>query len=263
MTKQQEAVFQAAHPMPPFWEVRFALANPPAPGTFVLADLGGPLRNALFPAALDDDGFTTMVPPGHPLTHVIPGTRVSMLGPFGHGFDVAQPSKERLQPARLLLIAEAARLPPLLPLLDAAPSVALMIEAPTRALFPPLQRIPPTVELYLVTLDGSTGYLGPLESEAPPPSGLQRPGARLRELIAWTEHMCVVGDRARYPALAGIIRQVRLYPQSHFAQALVQVPMPCGVGACEICRVRPHATSRREYHACTDGPVFDLLDFAP
>ena len=263
MTKQQEAVFRKAHPVPPFWEVRFALANPPMPGTFVLADLGGPLRDALFPAALDDEGFTSMVPPGHPVTHLVPGARVTMLGPFGHGFDIAQPSQDHPQPARLLLIAEAARLPPLLPLLDAASSVALVIEAPTRALLPPLQRIPPTVELYLVTLDGSTGYLGPLESEEPPPSGVQRPGPILRELIAWTEHICLVGDRARYPALASIVRQARLYPQPNFAQALVQVPMPCGVGACEICRMRTRASSRREYHVCTDGPVFDLLDFAP
>ena len=255
MVKQQDAVFRQAYPAPPHWVVRFDVAYPPGPGTFVLADLGGPLREVLFPATIDADregtvnGFTAMLPPRHPATRLLPGTTVNMLGPLGQGFRLGDAT-------RLLLIAEAASLPPLLPLLEAAPSVALVIEALTRAQLPSPDYFPPTVELTLVTRDGSAGYLGPLESQDPAPAHLERVMPRLIELIAWAECACFACSNDRYPALAAIVRAARIQPTADFAQALVQVPMPCGVGACEVCRIN---TRTGEKHACIDGPVFDMM----
>lgn len=215
----------------------------------MLADLGGPLREVLFPAALTVDGFTAMVPPRHPATQLLPGATVNMLGPLGQGFRLDGTT-------RLLLVAEAALLPPLLPLLEAASAVALVVEAPTRAQLPSPDRFPPTTELLLVTRDGSSGYLGPLESQDPAPANLQRVLPHLLELIAWAERVCFACVNERYPALAAIVRAARLHPAPDFAQALVQTAMPCGVGACEICRI---PTRFGEKHACTDGPVFDIL----
>ena len=241
--------------MPPYWAVRFDVEHAPGAGAFinagafVLADLGGPLRAPLFPASVDGDGFTTIVPPRHPATKLLPGTTVDMLGPLGRGF--------RLNNAtRLLLVAEATQLPLLMPLLNAAPSVALVIEAPTRAQLPPPDRFPPTVELVLATCDGSTGYLGPLESEEPAPTGLERITSRLTELLLWAERACFACSRDRYPVLGALVRAARIQPGRDFAQAIIQVAMPCGVGACDVCRV---PTAHGEKRACTDGPVFDLL----
>jgi dihydroorotate dehydrogenase electron transfer subunit len=248
--KQQTAIFRFARPTPPYWAVRFDAPNPPGPGMFVLADLGGALREALFAAGIDGEGFTAMVPPGHPVTHLLPGANVDMLGPLGRGFRLERED-------RLLLVAEAQMLPPLLPLLDAAPSVALVLEASTRVQLPEPRRFPPAVELFLVTRDGSAGHLGPLESDDEAPSGLRRAASHLLELIAWAERVCFSCHPDRYPALAALVRQARLQPAPDFAQALMPVSMPCGVGACEICRIPTRLGERR---ACVDGPVFDLLD---
>ncbi|MDY0019998.1 MAG: hypothetical protein RBT47_08360 [Anaerolineae bacterium] len=239
MIKRQQALFREAHPAPPFWSVRFELPSPPTAGRFMLADLGGPLREVLFPATFEEGSFAVLVAPGHPATRLLPGTPVDMIGPLGHGFDIADA-------ARLLLVADAAHLPPLLPLLQAAPTVSLLVEAPTRALLPPAGRFPTTVELHLLTHDGSGGHAGTLEDESSP----------LPSLLQWAERVCLSCPRERYPALAEKVEAARLHPAPRFAQALVQVPMPCGVGACEICRIE---TRQGERHACTEGPVFDLL----
>ena len=84
--KQQTATFRFARPSPPYWAARFDVAHPPEPGQFVLADLGGPLREVLFPAFIDGTGFAAMLPPGHPATRLLPGTTLSIMGPTGRGF---------------------------------------------------------------------------------------------------------------------------------------------------------------------------------
>ncbi len=56
--------------------------------------------------------------------------------------------------------------------------------------------------------------------------GLERAHDRLCELVAWAEHICVAHDPLRYPALATIIKQVRLQPYTDLVQAIVQIPMP-------------------------------------
>lgn len=252
MAKKHSAILRSSRPTPPYWSVSFEIATPPAPGTFLLADLQAPLRTPLFPASIDAHGFSVMVPPGHPATRILPGTEIDMLGPQGHGFHI-----DKAQ--RLLLIAEAASLPPLLPLLRAAPSVTLAIEAPTRAQLPSLQNIPPEVELVLITCDGSAGYLGPLECTTAAPDGLQRVAPQLCELITWADKVCCACVTERYSGLAALVRQARIQPAAGFAQALVNVNMPCGYGACEVCRVQ---TRHGEKKACVDGPVFDLLNLA-
>ena len=229
----------------------------PEAGEYVLADLGGPVREPLFPSGIDETGFETVVPPGHAATRLLPGAAFDVLGPLGRGFRlnaVGHPI------ARLLLIAGVDSLPLLAPLYQAAPSVVLVVEAATRAQLPPPARFPATMELTLVTRDGSAGYLGPLEVEGDAPVGLERAGSRLRELLRWAERVCVAHELVRYPPLARMVKEARLQPLPDFAQALVRVPMPCGVGVCDVCRV---TTRHGEKRACVDGPVLDLLDFLP
>lgn len=217
----------------------------------MLADLGEPLRTVLFPAFIEDNAFITLLPPRHPGTHLLPGSNVDMIGPVGKGFEIGSIDN-------LLLVAEDRYLPPLLPLLRAATGVALIVEATTRAMLPQIAHIPPAVELYMVTRDGSAGLLGPLESESPAPTGLERAAPHFKALITWAECIILSCAPERYPALAAMVRKTRLSVPENFAQALVQVTMPCGIGACEACRVK---TKRGERRACTDGPVFNLLDF--
>ncbi|MGC9522782.1 MAG: hypothetical protein ACP5HG_12985 [Anaerolineae bacterium] len=255
MVKRQAASLRYARPAPPWWELWLDLDQPPAAGAYVLADLGGPLREPLFPSVVDEGGFATMVPPGHAATQLLPGTVVDVLGPLGRGFRLDPPDHSL---ARLLLIAEVPHLPLIRPLYQLADSVALVVEATTRAQLPSPGQFPTALELTLVTRDGSAGYLGPLEAAGDAPVGLERVDSRLRELLAWTERVCLACDPARYPAFAQMIREVRLQPQPDFAQALVKVSMPCGVGVCDVCRI---ATRHGERRVCVDGPVFDLLDF--
>lgn len=253
MVLRQTATFRYARPDPPLWRVRFDVDHPPAPGGFVLADLEPPFRTPLFPSTIDDSGLTTHLEPGHPATKLLPGTEVDVLGPLGRGFRVGD------RVTRLLLAADVSYLSVLMPLFTAASSVVLIVEAKTQSQLPAPARFPPSLELVLITHDGSTGYAGRIaddvaEGEAAGASA-SRP-ARVQTLIGWADVICVAFDRARYPAMGRLIRDVRLEPRPMFAQAWVRVPMPCGVGACEVCRIR---TRHGEKRACTDGPVFDLL----
>jgi dihydroorotate dehydrogenase electron transfer subunit len=221
------------------------------PGRFVLADLGGYLRTPLFPAFLDTPGsdaaaFDVLVLPGHPLAILQPDDNVSLIGPLGHGF--APPATAR----RLLLVASSAHLGALLPLTAQKPegsespgfSIALLLSAPTTADLYPVQLLPPTLEVHIVTADGSGGHRGSTLDIFP-------------DLARWADCICIAEDPAIYPRLAELVRGVHVAPGRGFAQALVTPPMACGVGACQGCAV-PVAHGTRL--ACTDGPVFDLLE---
>jgi dihydroorotate dehydrogenase electron transfer subunit len=222
-----------------------------APGRFVLADLGGYLRTPLFPAYLGVEQFDVLVPPEHPAATLQPGAVVALIGPLGQGFKV--PAAAR----RLLLVADTAHLPVLLPLTQQKPSetrflgknlvsfsIALLLSAPTASELYPIQLLPAALEVHVVTTDGSAGHGG---------SALDL----LPDLVRWADCVCIASEPATHPALANIVREARVGPGPHFAQALVVPPMACGVGACQGCAVPVvHGTKL----ACTDGPVFDLLD---
>lgn len=240
--------------------VRVALSVPEvarglSPGRFVLADLGGYLRTPLFPASVDAPwleagGFEVLVPPDHPAAALQAGVRVELIGPLGRGFEVNAEAR------RLLLVADTAHLPVPLPLSfqrleegrvpSASPGrgVALLLSAPTAAELYPVRLLPPALEVHIVTADGSAGHRGSALDIFP-------------DLVRWADCVCIASDPATYPALAEIVREVRVGPGHRFAQALVTPPMACGVGACQGCAV-PAARGPRL--ACADGPVFDLLE---
>jgi dihydroorotate dehydrogenase electron transfer subunit len=74
------------------------------------------------------------------------------------------------------------------------------------------------------------------------------------ELIAWADAIVASGSAELYRALANAIRAVRYRLEPGFARAIVDLPMPCGTGACGACAVE---TARGLQLACTDGPAFD------
>lgn len=245
---QTDALITGVEESGPF--VRVTLAAPDlrpalAPGSFVLADLGGYLRTPLFPASLEtprpgDGEFDVLVPPSHPGAALQAGARVDLIGPLGRGFEVPDVTR------RLLLVASIAHLPVLLPLTNQKPglSTALLLSASTAAELYPVQMLPPALEVHVVTTDGSAGHRGATLDLFP-------------DLVRWADCACIAADPAIYPALAEIVRELRMGPAHRFAQALVAPPMVCGVGACQGCAV-PVAGGTKL--ACTDGPVFDLLE---
>ena len=250
---QTEALVTEAEQSGPF--VRVVLSAPDivqslSSGRFVLANLGGPLRTPLFPAWMEAGEFAVLVPPDHPAAALRPGAEIDLIGPFGRGFEIADAAR------RLLLVADTAHLPLLLPLTMRKPetgffpknlvslSIALLLSVPSGAELYPVRLLPPALEVHLTTEDGSAGHEGSALDLFP-------------DLVRWADCVCAACDPATYPALAETVREVRLGPAERFAQALVVPPIPCGVGACQGCAVE---VTRGFKLACTDGPVFDLLE---
>ncbi len=238
---QTDALITHVDASGPFVRVTFtapAIALGLAPGRFVMADLGGYLRTPLFPALVEADRFDVLIPPERPAAALRSGTKANVIGPLGQGFEV--PTSAR----RLLLTADTAHLPVLLPLLEQKPgsSIALLLSAPSASDLYPIRLLPPALEVHVVTADGSAGHEG----------SVLEPFA---DLARWADCICVADDPTGYPALAEIVRRVRVGPGPRFAQALVVPPMVCGVGVCQGCGV---AVANGVKLACTDGPVFDL-----
>ncbi len=218
-------------------------------GRFVLADLGGYLRTPLFPSRIENKGFDVLVPPDHPAAALRAGAKVNLIGPLGRGFQVPEIAH------RLLLVADTDHLPVLLPLVQPKPgppekpsfSIALLLTAPTAAELYPIQLLPSALEVHVVTADGSAGRKGPMSD-------------LFRDLVRWADCVCIASVPTIYPALAEIVRETRVGPARRFAQALIVPTMACGVGACQGCAVK---VARGTKLACTDGPVFDLLELSP
>lgn len=220
-------------------------------GRFALAELGDYWRIPLFPAYLDATGFDILVSPAHPAVTLLPGTRVNLIGPLGHGYELPQEARH------LLLVGDAPHLPTLLPLTSPGPgsgnsgqlSVALLLSANSASDLYPIHLLPLSLEVRIATGDGSVGHAGSLLDVLP-------------DMVGWADAICIAIDPEVYPSLADVIRASSHLPsrvsrRRRFAQALVVPHMPCGVGACQACAV---ATRHGPRLACTDGPVFDLLE---
>lgn len=242
---QRDALVVEAAVEGPYRRVRLCIPSIAArlqPGQFVLADLGGTLRQPLFPVAVGAEGLDVLL--SSDASFAPPGGTVSLIGPLGCPLDMPAP------PARLLLVADGGGLPALLlaarrALADGRPTSLLLFAARADRLYP-LAALPPALEVHLVTADGSAGRAGS-------PLDLLTGGA---SLLAWADRLLAAADPAFYPALAQAVRAVRLGPPAGFAQALYLPTVVCGVGACGGCAVPAGGGYRR---ACSDGPFFDLL----
>jgi dihydroorotate dehydrogenase electron transfer subunit len=225
------------------------------PGQFVLADSETDyVRRPFFPIALEEQGFSLLLPPNNPLRRLYPGDELDCLGPLGRGFPLPPFAQNLLLLAQtdgFGVLAQQHGVTLLLTLVDqalaAGRNVLLVHEAPSAAqLFPP-SGLPPGVEVRLVTADGSRGQAA------------SRGGSALEllpELAQWADQVYAVGDPEWYAALVRVLREHRLRVGEGLAWGLIAPEVfPCGMGVCGGCAVE----TRRGYQLpCTDGPVFDL-----
>ena len=224
--------------------------QPCHPGQFFLLRAGSEwspyLRQPLFPAAIEPHTILLWgIPAWDPslgwLARQPDGTALDLLGPIGKGFSVHPHQKH------LLLVAQASKLAALLalvnPHLNRQGSVGLLLEASSEADLLPSGLLPPAVEYYTVTQDGSRGQIEGLLDRALP----------------WADTVCAAGSASFLRRLKEQLRHVRFGIQSGFVQVLAPVPLPCGSGACLACLVEG---SRGWHRACVRGPVFDIVELS-
>lgn len=223
------------------------------PGQFMLLRCGPAwtpyLRRALFPVDVGDQGLAfwidSLADEGLAwLSRRRVGDGLDLIGPLGKGFTL-QP-----QQRRLLLVAEAAHIAPLLALmqvqLSRQGSVVLFLVAPTATALLPPGALPPAVEYYTATDDGAAGSVDELET-------------LLAGALPWADALAAAGSASFLRRVQRRIDATRPAPYRGFAQAVAPVPLPCGAGACLACLVD---TGRGYHRACQRGPVFDLMELA-
>ncbi len=196
----------------------------PAPGQYVLTldarQADAALASTVFASEIARTSFVGAAPVS---SAWMPGTEMTLRGPFGHGFHLP-PAASRI--ALAALGESAARLLPLA-------AAALSIDAST-AVFTdaPLPSMPPSLEIY--------------------------PLAALPEALPWADFLAL---DLPLEMLAELRLRLGLPPGQLLpfqAQALITTPMPCAAAAeCGACAVPARG---RWKLACQDGPVFDLRD---
>lgn len=223
------------------------------PGQYYLLRCGSDaayiLRRPLFPSHLDGQSLAFWGHPAHDaglawLAAQPVEAPVDLLGPFGKGFTV------HMQQQRLLLAAEGVHVAALLaligPQLGRGGSVVLLVEGATHADVLPAAALPPAVEYYSATADGSAGHPGDLSDLLP-------------TFLLWADLVCAAGSAPFLRRLKRAISETRFGAGAGFAQVIAPAPLPCGIGACLACLVD---TGRGWHRACQRGPVFDLVELA-
>jgi NAD(P)H-flavin reductase len=200
----------------------------PAAGRYVMAwsleDVDAPLATPLFAAQIEAGGFQA----ASPIPSLWePGTALQLRGPLGRGFT---PPTNLRRLALASLDESIARLQPLLQeALDQGAAVALFTNHA-------LPGLPSAVEV------------NPLEM--------------LKEALTWADYLALDISSQKLPALSqllGLDRATRVLPCP--AQALVHLAMPCGgLADCGACGVETRSGWKL---ACSDGPVFDLINLLP
>jgi dihydroorotate dehydrogenase electron transfer subunit len=254
------------------------LTNLCAPGQFFLVrctpspDLWDPyLRRALFAALIapghlalwltdaNDRGLAWLI--AQPA-----GTRLDLLGPGGHGFDVPPTPGNVLLVAQALvaqalvaqalvaqdlvaqaLVAQDGGIGPLWSVmaqaLAAGGQATLALGTPRGDLAVPPTLVPVAAEYRLATADGSAGLKGNVF-------------ALLDGLAGWPDRIYAVLPQGDWPRLRTWIESWRPHVERGFAQVLAPADIRCGTGACLACVVE--RADGRWTRACVHGPVLDL-----
>ena len=190
------------------------------------------LRENWIPTRFDEDEGVLVVE--HPIQyHYTPGDVVSIIGPIG------TPLSLRSGVRNLLLIAED--YPPIRLLfflhhaLSRGISVALVLTGSAKNY--PITELPPTVEI--VNSDDITTW------------------PNQRDTLHWADQVVAITDpvfwEERFHALHYQASE-RMLPRD-FIYGIIDLPIPCGTGACMACMVR---TRNGNKLACLDGSAFDL-----
>ncbi|MBE3111094.1 MAG: dihydroorotate dehydrogenase electron transfer subunit, partial [Acidobacteria bacterium] len=167
------------------------------------------------------------------------GTEALLWGPLGRGYSV------RRSATNLLLVAGGMGVAPLVWLAEESvakgKNVTFVIGAKDASMLPPLELLPPQVEIIVATEDGSAGRKG-TASEA------------FEEFISWADQVFACGPHAMYESMASVVRRLRDRTPT---QVLLETPMACGMGLCYGCAVE---TRRGVRQVCHDGPRFELRE---
>ena len=197
----------------------------PAAGQYLLAreptDHAAPLSHRVIPSTIGVNSFTTS--PGLPRTWA-PGTILELAGPLGRGFTLPETARHA---AFACLGGSPAWLRPVVQLALSRGCAAV---------------------LYADGVGLSLDHW---------PTALEAaPLASFPEVLQWADFLALAASPA---GLARLRDRLSLPPRGQLpfpAQALIDVPVPCGgMADCGVCAVK---TRRGYLYACRDGPVFHL-----
>ncbi len=168
-----------------------------------------------------------------------PGDRLWMTGPLGRGFKVNRSARS------LLLVGGGVGIAPLAALADEqvaqGRSIVLCFGARSAAGVFPAPLLPPQLEYYVSTEDGSLGRRG-LVTEL------------FAEHLSWADQSFACGPVPMFRSMAAVVRADGM---RRAVQILMETEMACGTGICYGCAV---FTRRGVRLCCRDGPRFELLD---
>jgi len=163
------------------------------------------------------------------------GELIDILGPLGHGFDVAS--------QRLLLVAGGIGVAPLIFLAERAVAegrqVTLLFGAKVSTQVYPDKLLPAGVEFIPITQDGLIERQGMVTD-------------LLSELVGSVDQIFVCGPAAMYKAMS----QMKIL-KGRRIQVSMEARMGCGFGLCNGCSIKTRHGMKR---VCDDGPVFELGD---
>jgi dihydroorotate dehydrogenase electron transfer subunit len=206
------------------------------PGQFVLvrdpAQVDPYLRRTAWLYDIAGSRVELTLPLGDRLvTRIRVGDTLDLLAPLGRAVEFGEGDRH------ILLIGESGRTTTLLAIarnaLEQERAVVLLTRTTSTEAPFPAYLLPPEVEYHT---DGDA------------PSG---------ELFTWADQIVASGSTQLYHDLAGWVRRARYRLEPGWARVLMDLPMPCGTGACFACAID---TSRGIRLACYDGPAFDLAE---
>jgi dihydroorotate dehydrogenase electron transfer subunit len=204
----------------------------PALGQFFLARLAPTfdpyLPYVFYPSSIDmDSGFTIeLAATDSALRFIAPGQTIELWGPIGQSIPDL-PAR-----SRLLLVAESspAVLLPFASQAIAREGTATLLLAKRY----PLESLQPEIELRVGDLP-----------------------ALLTEFAPTADSVFIHTSPTLHPIFYQTLSQVRALVATDFARALITLPMPCGVGACQACYVK---TRHGHKLSCLSGPFFSLAE---
>jgi dihydroorotate dehydrogenase electron transfer subunit len=224
-----------------------SIARTARPGQFVMVRCGDlPLPRPISVHQIRDDSialFFSVLADGKGtrwLSERQPDDRLGIFGPLGNGFNVPDSAQ------RLLLVAGGMGIAPLAFLAQRAASegrkVTLLLGARTGGLVYSQRLLPHSVNLFVVTEDGSAGQIGMVT-------------AVIREHSDNADCVFACGPEVMLRQIAE--RRAESGLEGKPVQVSLEAMMACGHGICYGCTRK---TRRGLKQVCKDGPVFDLDD---
>ena len=188
------------------------------------------LRRTAWLYRVDATRVAFTLPANNPLAaRTRPGDRLDVLVPLGRAIEFGANARH------ILLIGEGARVAPLIAVAESAIAQGREVALVCRgAEVFPAHLLAPEIEY---RTDASA--LGD-------------------ELVVWADAIVANGSNELYRILAEIVRSARYRLEPGLARGFIDLPMPCGTGACYVCAVETRSGIQL---ACVDGPAFDLADF--